>query len=380
MNAFSALFRVRHLTPGLLLAVVLVAAGCGAPADPEPPTAPTLTWETQYEDSTALFIGLHAVDAQTVWVAGTGGRVGRTVDGGTTWEIGVVPGTDSLQFRDVHGISADVAYALTIGNGTDSRIYRTEDGGASWAESFRNEDPNAFFDCLSFWDAERGFAFSDSFEGEFTLMRTMDGGASWSRIDPSLVPDARDGEGAFAASGTCVVTRPGGLGWFTTGASGVDTRVIRTTDYGDTWQETVTPIPSDAGTAGIFSLAMLTNMDGMIFGGDFGQPDSVFANAAVTSDGGATWTLAEPAPLGGSIFGGSAVPGANVQGDDGKGADLPAYVGVAPTGSAWTLDNGATWTRIDSTAFWTVDFHSAEAGWAAGPGRIARAVVRNLGG
>ncbi len=366
---FSAPVRFRHLSPGLFLAVVLVAGGCGAPADPAPPAAPTLTWETQYEDSTALFIGLHAVDAQTVWVAGTGGRVGRTVDGGTTWDITTVPGADSLQFRDVHGISADVAYALTIGNGTDSRIYRTDDGGATWNVSFRNEDPNAFFDCLSFWDAERGFAFSDSFEGEFTLMRTLDGGASWSRIDPAVVPDARPGEGAFAASGTCVVTRPGGLGWFVTGASGVDSRVIRTTDYGDTWEETVSPIPSDAGTAGIFSLAMASDTNGMIFGGDFGQPDSVFANAAVTDDGGATWALVGSAPLGGSIFGGSAIPGPG-----------GAYVGVAPTGSAWTLDNGTTWTRIDSTAFWTVHFHSTDAGWAAGPGRIARAVVRNLGG
>jgi photosystem II stability/assembly factor-like uncharacterized protein len=366
-------FRPVPALPGALLVSLFLLSGCGAPADRAASDEPTLTWETQYEDSTALFIGLHAVDAQTVWVAGTGGRVGRTVDGGTTWEINVVPGTDSLQFRDVHGVSADVAFALTIGNGTDSRIYRTDDGGTTWTESFRNEDPNAFFDCLSFWDDDRGFAFSDSFEGEFTLLRTMDGGASWSRIDPAVVPDAHPGEGAFAASGTCVVTRPGGLGWFVTGASGVDSRVIRTTDYGDSWEETISPIPSDAGTAGIFSLAMTTDTDGMIFGGDFAQPDSVFANAAVTADGGASWTMVSPAPIGGSIFGGSAVPGVGRDGGH-------AYVGVAPTGSAWTLDSGATWTRIDSTAFWTVHFHGPDAGWAAGPGRIARAVIRNLGG
>lgn len=316
-----------------------------------------------------LFIGLHAVDASTVWAAGTGGRIARTIDGGSTWDMAVVPGADSLQFRDIHGFSADVAYALTIGNGTDSRIYKTTDGGVTWQMSFRNTDENAFFDCMSFWDAERGFAFSDSHEGEFTLIRTLDGGATWSRIDPAVVPNARPGEGAFAASGTCVVTRPGGLGWFATGASGVDTRVIRTADYGDSWEEVISPIPSRTGTEGVFSMAMLTDADGAIFGGDFGQPDSVFNNVAVTSDGGATWTMARPAPLGGSVFGGAAVPG----------AASPSYVAVAPTGSAWTNDGGQTWTYIDSTAFWTLDFHSVDAGWAAGPGRIARAAVRNLG-
>ena len=343
---------------------LLLLAGCAPSAD-EVPVATSIqspTWHVQYEDSTALFIGMYAVDANTVWVSGNGGRVGRTIDGGTTWEVKPVPGAESLQFRDVHGLSADVAYALSIGNGTDSRIYKTVDGGATWDISFQNTDENNFFDCMSFWDDARGFAFSDSYEGEFTLMRTMDGGATWARIDPAAVPDARPGEGAFASSGTCVVTRPGGLGWFVTGASGVDTRVMRTTDYGDTWSEVVTPMESGASTAGIFSLSMLNDTHGAIFGGDFGQPDSVFANVAVTRDGGASWTMAGSSNLGGSVFGGAAIPGAATE----------SYVAVAPTGSDLSVDGGQTWNRIDSVSYWTVAFHSPDAGWAAGPGRISR--------
>ena len=145
---------------------------------------------------------------------------------------------------------------LSIGNGTDSRFYTTSDGGASWELSYQNEDPNAFFDCLSFWDRQRGIAFSDSYEGEFNLMRTQDGGASWHRIDPDVIPDARPGEGAFASSGTCLVTRPGGLAWFGTGASGVDTRVIRTEDFGDTWSEASTPIQSTDGASGYLLLGL----------------------------------------------------------------------------------------------------------------------------
>jgi photosystem II stability/assembly factor-like uncharacterized protein len=345
---------------------ILAISACQSPdvaVDPARALADP-TWEIQYADSTALFIGLYIVDENIVWASGSGGRVARTTDGGTNWEVTVVPGAESLQFRDVHAFSATEAFALTIGNGTDSRIYRTGDGAQSWDLMFQNTDENAFFDCLSFWDRHRGFAFSDSHDGEFTLIVTENGGTGWERIDPALVPDARPGEGGFAASGTCVQTRPGGLGWFATGASAVDTRVIRTSDYGATWSEAPTPIESNASTAGISSMSFLDDRNGAVFGGDFTQVDSMFAPVAITTDGGDTWTLANTTTLGGAIYGGAYVPG----------APTPTLVVVSPTGSEYSTDNGWTWTRIDSGDYWTVAFLSPELGWAAGRGQISRIV------
>lgn len=361
--------REMSLKTTAFLALLVSAAAC-EPEAPDPMRAATAwgspAWEVRLEDSTAHWIGLHALDRNVVWAAGRGGRVARTTDGGATWTVVTVPGADSLQFRDAHAFSADEAFVLSIGNGPDSRIYATRDGGATWTESFRNADPDAFFDCFSFWDRERGFAFSDSHDGEFTLVRTTDGGRSWHRIDPAAVPDARAGEGAFAASGTCVATRAGGLGWFATGASGVDTRVIRTLDYGDTWTESVTPIASRGGTEGISSVAFADDARGAVFGGDFTRPDSVHANLAMTRDGGATWASAGPVPLGGAVFAGSAVPGTGAS----------AWLAVAPTGSALSTDDGATWTRIDDTDWWTLSAAGPDAVWAAGPGRISRLVDR----
>ncbi len=342
--------------------MVGLLAGCGLRYDDRAQLPPR--WEVQFADSTTHWIGLQAVSDQVVWAAGRGGKVALTTDGGNTWSVRTVPGADSLQFRDVHAFSADEAFVLSIGNGSASRIYSTGDGGTSWHLSFQNQDPDAFFDCVSFWDRERGFAFSDSHDGEFVLIRTSDAGGSWQRIDPARVPDARPGEGAFAASGTCVATGPNGLGWFATGASGVDTRVIRTTDYGETWEEAITPIASMAGTEGISSVAFRDAAHGAVFGGDFTQTDSVYANFAVTADGGATWAASGPVPLGGAVFGGAAVPG----------APTPTWVAVAPTGSAWSVDEGVTWSRIDSESYWTLSFIGADVGWAAGPGRISRFV------
>lgn len=321
------------------------------------------SWIVQYQDSSALFIGLHAVSRDVVWASGTGGRVARTTDGGTHWVVTRVPGADSLQFRDVHAFDAEQAVVLSIGNGPASRIYRTQDGGQTWDLVFQNQDPQAFFDCLSFWDRQRGFAFSDSHDGEFTLIRTDDGGATWRRIDPRVVPDARPGEGAFAASGTCVVTRPGGLGWFVTGASGVDTRVFRTTDYGATWTAVVSPVRSASSGEGLTSIAFRDDRHGVAFGGTLAGPDSTFPNVIRTADGGATWTLTGGQALGGVVYGGAVVPG-----------DPGALVAVGPGGSAWSQDGGVTWRRIGNANTWTVAFVDARTGWAAGQGHISRFV------
>ena len=346
-----------------LVLLLFVAVGCSTSA-PEPLALSNPSWERQYDDSTSMFIGIHAVTENVVWAAGSAGRVVKTTDGGATWKTMFVPGADSVQFRDVHAFGPDNAFVLSIGNGTDSRIYRTSDGGDSWSLSFQNQDPNAFFDCFSFWDLKRGFAFSDSYQGEFTLIQTEDAGTSWSRIDPSLVPDARNGEGAFAASGTCVQTMAGGHGFFATGASAQDTRVIRTADFGATWTEALTPIESLTPTQGISTMSILDDMHMAVLGGDFTQRDSIYSNVAVSGDGGATWSLAGRAPIGGSVYGSSYVPG----------APTPTLVGVAPTGTAYSEDNGSTWTRISDDNFWTVSFVNADAGWAAGPGGVSRIV------
>lgn len=346
----------------LFVLLILPVLGACAPTEEAPLALTDPSWEWQYQDSTSFFIGIHAVDESTVWAAGSNGRVVRTADGGANWSTMFVPGADSIQFRDVHAFDDMNAYVLSIGNGTNSRIYKTTDGGENWQLSFQNEDENAFFDCLSFWNPDSGFAFSDSFEGEFTLIKTEDGGATWPRIDPALVPDARDGEGAFAASGTCVHTWEGGIGWFATGASAVDTRVIRTTDYGATWSESITPIASLTGSEGISTMSILDADNVVVLGGDFTQRDSIYANVALSSDGGQTWTRGTSAPIGGGVYGSTYVPG----------AATPTLIGVAPTGTAFTADNAGTWSRIDDTNFWTASAVSVNGIWAAGPGGVAQ--------
>lgn len=317
--------------------------------------------EPQTSGTDALLIGISIVNDDVVWVSGSKGTWARTTDGGATWRAGVVPGADSLQFRDIHALDAANAWVLSIGNGEQSRIYRTADGGATWTLQFRNTEPRAFFDCFGFWDARSGIAISDSYDGRFHVIATEDG-ATWHRIPPDRLPAANEGEGSFAASGTCLVVGGDSTAWIATGASPGASRVLRTTDRGRTWTVAQTPVVRSA-SAGIETLAFRDLRHGAALGGDLSQPEGFTDNVAITQDGGLTWTLAGRPPFAGPVYGSSWVPG----------APTPTLVAAGPKGIGFSADGGRTWTALDTLNHWSVSIRAPDRGWATGPnGRITR--------
>ena len=331
-------------------------AGASPGAEGAPPAAPEVI-----EQSTGTEVVLQAISPvsdDTAWVSGHGSVILRTVDGGSAWQQMSAPGGDSLQFRDIHGFSGRSAVALTSGAGPASRIYRTDDGGGSWTLNFLMDEPAGFLDCLDFWDDDRGFAYGDSFDGVPYILLTDDGGRGWTRVEAGAAPAANDGEGGFAASGTCARTGAGGRGWIGTGAGG-SARVLATDDYGRTWTAAEVPMARGA-AAGVFTLAMDDGRPLMALGGDLGASEEVVAeNAAATGDGGRSWTATAPAPINGAVYG-SAVGG--------TGADR-RVVAVAPPGGAYTTDTGATWHALPDVSAWAVAFApGGRVGWAAGGG------------
>ncbi|HEX5075240.1 MAG TPA: hypothetical protein VFW03_18665 [Gemmatimonadaceae bacterium] len=333
-------------------ALVLATAATAATAQ--------VTHTAQTSNTNALLIAVSAVNDQIVWVSGAQGTYLRTTDGGTTWHAARVPGADSLQFRDVHAVDANTAYLLSIGNGHQSRIYKTTDAGATWVRQFTNPDSAGFYDCMDFWDARRGLVIGDALGADLAILRTSDGGATWSRTPAASLPRAQPNEGSFAASGTCLVTKPGGHAWIV--ASNADHgRVLHTADYGSTWSVDTLPLTTRAGS-GPQSIAFRDARHGIALGGGTAaQPGDVFT--ATTSDGGKSWVARTSVPLKTGAWGGVYVPGAK----------RPTVVVVGPAGSVWSNDDGATWTPIDSLNYWSVGFASPRAGWAVGTqGRITK--------
>jgi photosystem II stability/assembly factor-like uncharacterized protein len=324
-----------------------------------------LSWQETVVDPGQSFRGLDAVDRRTAWVTGGSiamggpGRVFRTTDGGRTWTDVSPADTDGLQFRDVEARSATEAVILAIGEGEASRIYRTTDGGATWSETFVNHDEAAFYDCMAFFPGGRhGLALSDPVDGRFRILATRDAGRSWTVLPDDGMPEAPT-EGAFAASGDCLVT-VGRTAYFGSGVGA--SRVFRSDDFGLTWTARDSTIPPGE-AAGVFALAFRTPWQGIAVGGDFAAPADGVDAVAVTRDG-RTWHNA---------------------GDLTHLAEDVAYLprrghrlivtgqGGEVMGTSISLDGGRSWTRVSDLGYHALDCTADGSCWAAGGnGRVAR--------
>ncbi len=309
----------------------------------------TAQWIKQTVATTASLRGLSVVNEKIVWASGTGGTVIRTIDGGKTWKVMTVAGAEKLDFRDVEAFDANTAYILSIGNGESSRIYKTTDGGATWKEQFRNKNEKAFYDAMACWDKTRCVAMSDPVDEHFYVIVTHDGGRTWNTTADNLLY-AKEGEAAFAASGTCLITT-GKAGIFLV-SGGNRARVFRTANQGWTWDFAETEMAKGTAGSGIFSIAMFDIKNGVIVGGNYEKPDEAKDNFAVTTDGGATWKL--DTGLSGYR---SAV----------TYVDKKTILAVGTNGSDITRDGGKTWKILGKEDLNAVAAKGKRAVWAVGP-------------
>ena len=316
-------------------------------------------WIEQESGTDASLRGICAVSEEVAWASGSGGTVLRTVDGGETWTALEVEGAGEVDFRDVQAF--DTGCALVMGIGSPARIYKTEDGGESWRVCYANDAEGVFLNSIAFWDREHGIVVGDPLDGYLLVLLTSDGGKTWDRVPAEALPQQREGEAEFAASGTCVAVYGDGLAWFATGGGAA--RVFRSADWGATWAVDGTPMLQGGPSQGSFSVAFVDEENGYIVGGDYEDPERREANAFFSTDGGVTWTLAAAGLPGGFRSCVAYVPGSGGL----------ALVTAGPTGSDYSIDGGRSWMPIGETGFHTLSFAPDGACWAAGgDGRIAK--------
>ena len=327
-------------------------------------------WQQQTSGTGAQLRGISAVSATVAWASGAQGTVLRTVDGGQTWTRLPVPESEELDFRDIQAFDQNTAFILSIGEGDKSRIYKTSDGGKSWQLQFTNRDPKAFYDCFAFWDSKHGIALSDAVDGTFPLISTSDG-ATWAAVKTKSMPAALAGEGAFAASGTCIATYGKSDVWFGTGIPAA--RVFHSHDRGANWTVAETPVLHGTASQGIFSLFFWSEKDGVAVGGDYQNPTDADKNAAVTHDGGKSWSLSASFPRG---YRSSVDQGTLSGAMQGRGV----LVAVGTGGTDYSLDWGKDWVaEMTNVPGMHADNHAYNAVscfqdtcWAVGPeGAIA---------
>ncbi|MEN8775254.1 MAG: hypothetical protein ABF382_17035 [Akkermansiaceae bacterium] len=317
-------------------------------------------WEDQSSGVETSIRALCAVDENVCWFGSGQGTVGRTVNGGKSWELMVVKGAEELEFRDVEAFDAKCCIAMSVGEGTASRIYKTVDGGKNWKRVYQNRAPKGFFDGIEFWDAKNGILAGDPVDGRLVILRTSDGGATWDA--GAGTPKMMDGEHAFAASGTHLTVAKGGHVWV--GSGGRLARVFYSSDFGKSWTIFDTPIIAGEDSTGIFSLSFKDSQSGVAVGGDYTKEAEGERNAMMTKDGGKSWKVVRKGDL--SIFSfRSCVRYIN---------DQKWVMAVGPDGCDISRDGGEHWEVFGNQGFHTFSFGGEmKAIWAAGSdGRIAR--------
>lgn len=305
-------------------------------------------WQRQTVETKASLRGLSVVNEKIIWASGTGGTVLQTIDGGKNWTVRKVPDAEKLDFRDIEAFDANTAYVLSIGEGENSRIYKTTDGGKTWKLQFKNTNPKAFFDAFAFWDKTHGIAMSDPVDGKYLLLKTDDG-EIWTVADNEKMPNAKPGEAAFAASGTCIFSEGKSNVWLVSG--GNEARVFRSTDRGLSWFAVETLMLKGTPGSGIFSIAMNDPKNGVIVGGNYEKDKEITNNLAFTKDGGKTWTLSK---------------GLNGYRSGVTFIDKKTILAVGSSGSDISMNGGKTWKNLDGENYNSVQAKGKNSVWAVG--------------
>jgi photosystem II stability/assembly factor-like uncharacterized protein len=289
------------------------------------------------------------VSAPVVWASGSNGVILRSLDAGKTWQRLRVANGDKLDFRGIVAFNATTAYVMSSGEGDKSRIYKTADGGKTWKLQYADKRKEFFLDTIACLTALRCFALGDPIEGKFLLLITTDG-EHWNPFASTNMPMALPGEGAFAASNTCLLLSGNEI-FFGTG--GPAARVFHSSDSGRTWSVAETPIAHGNASSGIFSITGANGKNIVIVGGDYQDPKRASAVAAYSHDEGKTWRLSPRQPGGYR----SSVAHAN----DSLG------VAVGPNGEDVSDDFGEHWKHVGTLNLNAVSNLLGHIAWGVGP-------------
>ena len=236
----------------------------------------------------ASFRGLSVVDDSTVWVSGSAGTVGRSVNGGQSWKWMTIKGFEKTDFRDIEAF--DSMRAIVMGIAEPAYILKTVDGGGNWKVVFENKDKGMFLDAMDFWNEESGIVIGDPINNKFFVGRTFDGGNTWQGIPEKNMPVADSGEACFASSGTNVRKLNRKEAVFISG--GLRARLFIRDKKIDL------PIIQGKETTGANSIAVKNSNTFIVVGGDFNTKDSTTKNCFISTNKGRSFTAPATPPHG----------------------------------------------------------------------------------
>lgn len=319
-------------------------------------------------DITPIFIdslsirAIDPIDENRVWFAADKGKVGL-IDGDTPKLASIKYADSLLHFRAI-AANKEAIFVLSIAS--PAVLYKIGFNGkeaTNIEEVYSEKGERVFYDSMKFWNEQEGIAMGDPVEDCMSIIITRDGGNTWRKLQCEKLPKVEKGEAAFAASNSNIAII-GDHAWVATG--GNKSRVMRTSDKGETWEVFDTPIIKGKAMTGIFSIDFYDEKNGIVFGGDWEDKASNTGNKAITKNGGKTWQLISDGKDPGYRSSVKYIPNTGGRG----------IVAVGSLGISYSGDSGTTWKELSKEGFFAIEFVNDSVAFASGNYRISKLIFR----
>lgn len=250
------------------------------------------------QDSIASsFRGLSIPSDSVIWVSGSNGTVGRSLDAGNTWKWMVVPGFEKKDFRDIEAFDAETAIIMAVDN--PAYILKTKDGGISWKIVFEKNQEGMFLDAMDF-KGESGVCIGDPINMSNELkgnkvinhiypfiLETRNSGDTWQEYNPINLLSKN--EAIFAGSGSNIILLGEFSRQFAFITGGLES-FLHFSKLSSVSQINKKKIPLlGAKTAGAFSVYSEGNKRFAVTGGDYNEYWKDSHNVVYTTNAGKTW-------------------------------------------------------------------------------------------
>jgi len=315
------------------------------------------SWRVQPSGTARDFSAIHFIDRNRGWACGSNGTILVTLDGGANWQV--QRGTISIPLKSIYFTDRERGWAC----GNDGTILSTIDGGLRWRVQSSGTTGN--LSAIHFADHNHGWACGD----DGTIVSTTDGGATWRAQNSSTSFELnaihfadRNLGWICGTGGTILITHDGGMSWrsHTSGtysdlraihfkgsdrgwASGAGGAILSTTDGGSSWQV------STRGNGLILYSIYFADPD-------HGWASGTFGTILSTTDGGASWQV-QSSGTWDSLF-------------SIRFSDLESGRAWGQEGSVLsTMDGGGSWQAQSdgiSRRIVSIHFSNQREGWACG--------------
>lgn len=299
------------------------------------------------------------VDREMIWYAGNGGKVGSISlkNKEDRFSKQIEHENLKLEFRSIAQTSKYV-FVLSVAN--PGLLYKIDKKSKEIKLVYEEKHEKVFYDSMQFLNELEGFAIGDPTEDCPSFIKTIDGGETWKKVNCTSLPKFAEGEAFFAASNTNLILKDGKMFMV---SGGKKSRVYVSSDKGNSWTASETPIIQGETMTGAFCADFYDGNNGIIAGGNYQKLDQNFQNKAITGDGGKTWELIAENEGFGYASCIQYLP-------DSKGKSM---VEVGANGLFYSRDSGKTWKQLSKDPdFLTIRFIDAKTAIATGKNRIIK--------